>query len=111
MVLATDPPKQPAGMALCSSMCLDYAGSAADVTDELAHRRARPCRGSDRRPHLARPVSRTQPRRAFSESILRRLPYLGCPPPSGGPQDVTAPGEGSGDGLFSEAKAAVDAER
>jgi hypothetical protein len=86
-------------MALCSSMCLDYAGSAADVTDELAHRRARPCRGSDRCPHLARPVTRTQPRLGFCERTLRRQPCASGRSPSGPPKRYPHPARVRGSGF------------
>jgi hypothetical protein len=79
--------------------------SAADVADESAQRRARPCRGSGTRPHVARPVTRSQLRRAFRESTPRRLP-CGGGSPSGPPQDVTAPERVRGRASY-EAKAAV----
>jgi hypothetical protein len=86
-------------MALSSWMCLDYAGSAADVTDELAHRRARPCRGSDRRPHLARLVTRTHRRLSFSDRTLRRQPSSCGRSPSSPPKAYPHPARVRGSGF------------
>jgi hypothetical protein len=91
-------------MALCSSMCLDYAGSAADVIDELAPQEGPPVPRLIQTP-AACPASHSYlPSTRFLREDPPPSPVRGWSFPIRPPEDVPAPGEGPGVGLPTRAK-------